>query len=105
MKVKIIKKYYRRSQKGRDPIKFHAVQSGGIGTDVHAVVRLDPILRKHKDLRKAMLNHEEYEITDWGRGCNKAHHHAKRREPVLTRKIGGVSGFWKLVGKREKRKG
>lgn len=103
MKVRIRKTYYKRTQKGRDPIKFHAVQPGGINTDVHAVIKLDPVLRKHKDLRKAMLNHEKYEISDWGRGCTKAHTHAKRREPKLTRNIGGVAGFWKLINRREKR--
>jgi hypothetical protein len=101
MKVKIKKVYYKRSQKGRDPIKFSASQPKGVGTDVHAVVKIDPVLRKHKDLRKAMMRHEEYEIKDWGNGCNKAHYHAKRREPKLTRKIKNVSGFWQEIERRK----
>ena len=105
MKVKVKKVYYKRIQKGRDPIKFEAVQPNGIGEDVHATIKIDPILKKHKDLRKAMLRHEVYEIVDWGRGCNNAHSHAKRKEPKLTRNIGGVSGFWKEIKRREKRKG
>jgi hypothetical protein len=104
MKVKIKKVYYKRSQKGRDPVKFHAVQKGGIGTDIHAVIKLDPVLRRkhNKDLHNAMMGHELYEIKDWGGGCDKAHHHAKHREPKLTRRIGGVSGFWAEIKRREK---
>jgi hypothetical protein len=101
MNVKIKKVYYKRSQRGRDPIKFEAVQPNGIGTDVHAKIKIDPILRRHKDLRKAMLGHEVYEIKDWGRGCDNAHSHAKHREPKLTKNIGGVSGFWKEIKRRE----
>jgi hypothetical protein len=106
VKVKICKVYYKKSQVGRDPIKFHAVQPKGIGTDIKATVKLDPVLRqkRHKDLHKAMMGHELYEIKDWGQGCDKAHHHAKRKEPKLTRKIGGVSGFWQEISRREKRR-
>lgn len=102
MKVTIKKRYYKRSQHGRNPIHFIAEQPKGVGTNVVAVVIIDPVLKQHKDLQQAMLGHEKYEITDWAKGCNKAHHHAKRREPKLTREISGVRGFWKEIERRRK---
>jgi hypothetical protein len=102
MKVHVTKRYYKTTNKKREPISFSANQPRGIGTDVHAVIKIDPILKKHKDLRKAMLKHEVYEITDWGKGCNLAHKHAKHKEPKLTREIGGTKGFWKEIKRRGK---
>ena len=103
MKIKVKKIYYKKSQHGRNPIHFEATQPNGIGTDVKAVIKIDPILRKHhnKDLRQAMMGHELYEIKDWANGCDKAHHHAKRREPKLTKEIGGVTGFWREIKRRQ----
>jgi hypothetical protein len=102
MKVHVTKIYYKNTNRKREPICFTAKQPRGIGTDIHAEIKLDPILKKHKDLRKAMLKHEVYEITDWGNGCNSAHKHAKHKEPKLTREIGGAKGFWKEIKRREK---
>jgi hypothetical protein len=99
MKVKIRKVYYKSIRKGREPARYLAVQPGGLGTEVHAVIRLDPVLKKHKVLRNAIVNHEKYEIYDWGKGCPHAHKHAKHKEPKLTRKM-NVKGFWEYVGKR-----
>jgi len=104
MKVKIRKVYYKNVRHGRDPIHFHAVQPNGVGTDVHAELHIDPILRKHKDLKRAMVNHEKHELMMWGKGHADAHQHAKRKEPKLTRCIGGVNGFWNEIKKREKDK-
>lgn len=103
MKVRICKKYYKRSQFGRNPMQFHAEQSGGIGSDVHAVILIDPVLKKHPDLRKPMLQHEIDELKDWGKGKTGNHRRANRKEPLVTRKLGGVCGFWKEIKKREKR--
>jgi hypothetical protein len=102
MKVTIHKRYYKQSRRGRNPIHFVANQPKGIGTNVVAVIRIDPVLKEHKDLQNAMIGHEKYEITDWAKGCTKAHSHAKRREPKLTRQIGGVKGFWNLIERRQK---
>jgi hypothetical protein len=103
MKVIVREKYYKRSEVGREPAKFHAEQPKGIGTNIHAIVTLDPVLKKHKDLHKAIMKHEVTEIKHWGEGNTGSHHHARRKEPHLTRNIGGVSGFWKEIKRRERR--
>jgi hypothetical protein len=82
-------------------MRFTASQPKGKGTDVHAVILMEPCLKKHKDLREAMLRHEKYEIADWGKGCGKSHHHAKRNEPKLTRNL-TLSKFWREIDRREK---
>lgn len=101
MKVKIKKVYYKRIQKGREPVKFTAKQPKGLNTDVYAVVKIDPILKKYSDLRKPMLRHEKHELVAWGKGHPAPHYHAKSREPKRTRSIGGVSGFWQEIKRRE----
>jgi hypothetical protein len=103
MKVHITKSYYKVSRKGREPAKFHATQKGGLGHDVHAKVKLDPILKKHKDLERGIMKHEKTEIEHWGHGHPASQHVARFKEPKLTRTIGGVSGFWKEIEKRERR--
>lgn len=103
MKVILKKEYYSRSKRGREPIKYHAKQPKGVGTDVFAIVRLDPILRKHKDLQKVLLHHERNELQEWGKGSRGSHSKARRKEPRLTRSIGGVSGFWKEIERRERK--
>ena len=105
MKVRIKKRFYKRSQVGRNPMVFEAKQPKGIHTDIYAVINIDPILRKkkHKDLRDGMLKHEKDEIYDWGKGCDKAHHHAKRKEKKLTRSLKSVDGFWREIKRREKK--
>lgn len=104
MKVYIKTKYYKQSKKGREPAKYHATQKGGVGHDVHATVMLDPVLKKHPDLKKAILKHEQNEIKSWGKGETASHSTSKKKEPALTRNIGGVSGFWSEIKRREKMK-
>jgi len=107
MKVKIKKVYYKRSQHGRNPIHFHAEQPKGVGTNIVAELHIDPILRKksNKDLRQAMVNHEKDEIKAWGNGCSvhEAHHHARRKEAVLTKTLAkkGNKGFWQEIKRRQ----
>ena len=103
MKIHITKTYYKVSRKGREPAKFHAKQPRGLGTDVHAKVMLDPILKKHKDLERGIMRHEREEIEHWGHGHIASHHVARSKEPKLTRNIGGVSGFWKEIDRRNKK--
>jgi len=105
MRIIINKTYYKNSVKGREPIKYSVKQPKGVGTDVHASIKIDPVLKKHKDLRKALLYHEKREISAWGSGKTNAHSLARKREPKLTKNIGGVSGFWKEIGRREKLNG
>ncbi|KKL86535.1 hypothetical protein LCGC14_1943760 [marine sediment metagenome] len=102
MKLYIKKKYYKRSRKGREPVSYHAKQPKGVGTDVHATLYLDPVLKKHRDLRKGLIRHEKEELKAWGRGKSGGHTIARRKEPKLTRDIGGVSGFWKEIERRKR---
>ena len=102
MKLHIKKKYYSRVRWGEQPIKFRISQPKGIGTDVYCVIYLDPILKRHKDLREALLKHEIEEITDWAKGGKGSHSKARRSEPVIIRNLGGVSGFWREVKRRER---
>lgn len=103
MKLHLKKRYYKRSQKGREPVKYKVRQPRGVGTDIYGEIRIDPVLRKkkHSDLKRALLGHEIREIKDWGRGYAGGHTRARIHEPRLTRGMGGVSGFWKEVKRRE----
>ena len=47
------------------------------------------------------MKHEKEEIEHWGHGHPASHHVARFHEPKLTRTIGGVSGFWKEIEKRQ----
>lgn len=102
MKLKIRKKYLKNSRSRKSPIHFRASQPDGECTDVHAIIVLDPVLRKHADLRKPMIKHEVDEIRHWGEGhhCHHAHIHAKSREPKLTRNM-SVNSFWSEVKRRK----
>lgn len=100
VRVKLTKRYYKRSRPGEEPIKYKAKQPGGVGSTVHATIHLDPVLKKHPDLRKAMISHEINEIKDWASGKTGSHKKARKKEPKLTRNIGGVSGFWKEIRRR-----
>lgn len=97
MKFQITEAYYKTSKKGRPPAIFHAVQHGD---NIKAKVRLDPVLKKHKDLLRGVLKHEREEIKAWGNGHHAPHLHARSKEPHVTRKLGGVSGFWKEIERR-----
>ena len=102
MKVKIRKRYLKNSRSGKSPIHFRAVQPKGENTDVHAIIILDPVLKKHADLRKPMIKHEVDEIRHWGEGnhCKHSHKHAKNREPKLTRDM-SVNSFWQEIKRRK----
>ena len=103
MKLYLKKKYYKRSKVGRDPITFSIKQPGGVNTNIYGEVKIDPVLRKkrNRDLKKALLKHETDEIKAWGKGGKSAHTRAKSKEPKLTKEIGGVSGFWREIKRRE----
>ena len=101
MKVYVTKRYYKRSRPGEEPIKYSAKQKR-VGADVHAKVMMDPVLKEHDDLRRALLRHELSEIRSWGRGESNAHSKARKKEPKAIRNIGGVSGFWREIRRREK---
>ena len=102
VKVIIERSYYARTRPGQEPIRFHARQPGGIGKPVHLEIKEDPVLRRHKDLQRALEAHEVHEARYWGEGKSNAHSLAKKHEPEMSKRIGGVSGFWKEVKRREK---
>jgi hypothetical protein len=104
MKLHLKRKYYKHTKSGREPIRFHVTQPEGIGTDIYGTIWLDPVLRKraNADLRKALIKHETDEIKAWGRGKSGVHTKAKSKEPKLIREIGGVSGFWREIERRNK---
>jgi len=102
MKLHIRKQYYKNIRRGEEPCKYTAVQPKGKGTDVHAVIKLDPILKKSylKPVKDAMIRHEMNEIMWWAKGGNAPHQRANRMEPALTRKkLKGVKGFWQYCEK------
>ena len=103
MKLALKRRYYTTSRRGREPIRYHVRQPKGVGTTVHGVIYMDPVLRRHSnaDLRKALVGHEVREIRAWGAGKLASHSKARNQEPALTKKIGGVSGFWKEISRRE----
>lgn len=98
--------YYKRTRKGGEPCKYVATQPNGVNTDVYATIKLDPILRKKKlkPIRDGMMKHEINEITRWGKGAEHSHRISNSQEPLASRKVGGVAGFWKKVDEM-KRKG
>lgn len=102
--LKIKKVYYSRVRWGEQPIRFTAKQPKGVGTTVYATIYLDPILKHHPDLRNALLKHEIAELKAWGAGSTRAHTIGKSKESKLLRQIGGVSGFWREIKRREVRR-
>ena len=103
MKLYITKKYYKTSIRGREPIRYKARQKK-VGTDIHATIRMDPVLKKYPDLRKVLLQHEKTEIREWGKGKTGGHRAAVKKEPKILRKIGGVSGLWREIKRRERKR-
>lgn len=101
--LKITYKYYKHIRRGEEPIRYTARQPKGVGTTVFATIYLDPILKKHPDLKRALVKHEVAEIKTWAVGKTGSHTRARGQEPALTREIGGVSGFWKEIKRRESR--
>ena len=99
--LKITYKYYKHVRRGEEPIRYTVKQPKGVGTAAFATIYLDPILKKHPDLQRALLKHEINEIKAWATGKVGVHIKARGKEPALTRKIGGVSGFWEEIKRRE----
>jgi len=97
MKISIEESYYKRSRRGKSPASFHAVQHGD---NIKAKVKLDPVLKKHRDLLRGVRKHEREEITAWGKGHHAPHLHARSKEPRITRELGGIKGFWREIDRR-----
>lgn len=99
MVLKATVSYYKRSNKQRPPATYRAKRKGG---KVVADIKLDPILKKHKDLRRGVLKHEKDEIRAWARGNTAPHRYASKREPRVTHRLGGERGFWREIERRER---
>jgi len=99
--LKITYKYYKHVRRGEEPIRYTVRQPEGVGTTAYVTIYLDPILKKHPDLKRALVKHEIDEIKAWAMEKTGSHAKARHREPALTRNIGGVSGFWKEIKRRE----
>lgn len=101
MKIHIKKKYYKNVRRGKSPCKFTASQPKGIGTDVYATLKVDPILKnkKLKKIKDGILMHEINELKTWGKGRCKPHISANRLEPEPSKVLGGTKGFWKFCKK------
>ncbi len=104
MRLHVRKLYYKRDDKKESPARYSAKQPRGVGTDVYATIKMMPILRKYKDLRKGILKHEVEEIKAWGKGSTRAHRIANGKEPAVTKRLGGERGFWREITRREKGK-
>ena len=101
MRVKAKTSYYKRSRRGKSPATYRARQPRGIGTTVHADIKLDPVLRKMPKERRLIMLHEQREIRNWGKGMSRDK--ASRLAERATRKddhFDTSREFWGLVGKR-----
>ena len=95
MKIYVVKRYNKRS--GGKPIESRYEQPRGVGSDIHAEIRLDPSLKKHPDLRRALIRDEKNKIREWGRG----NAFKKAKTPRLLRDIGGVKNVRDEIKRRE----
>uniref|UniRef100_A0A6M3ID33 Uncharacterized protein n=1 Tax=viral metagenome TaxID=1070528 RepID=A0A6M3ID33_9ZZZZ len=104
------------TQRNVEPASFHAEQkgtncSGRPYKDLRdcktvktkATISLDPILKKHPDLQKAVLKHELDEICSWAQGDTAPHKHAREKEVGIPK--GGATGFYKEIKRRSKAAG
>jgi hypothetical protein len=71
-------------------------RSSGVVTE--ATIYKDPILKKHPDFHRAILNHELTEIKARGQGLslNKAHKIARSKEPKLTKNL-SLKQMWDKI--------
>lgn len=103
MKLEKINKvvWYKKSRPGQEPVRYVAQKIGQ--KNVYVTLYADPVLKKkkNKDLKKALFTHEIREAMLWSRGSTHAHTEARKAEPNETEHIGGVSGFWKEVKRRD----
>ena len=100
--IKLTEKYYKQSRTGRDPIKLHMSQRCPC-TDVNLTVTMDPVLKKHPDLKADLIQHEINEAKCWGKGETGCHRKASQQDSKLLKNIGGVTGFWREIAKRKKK--
>jgi len=97
-------KYYKNSSRYRSPATFNAVEPQGVGGDIYAVIKEDPILKRkrERDLKRAVERHEKDEIHAWGKGSFFPHQVAKGRETNLTKEMQTPQDFWREVDRRER---
>jgi hypothetical protein len=92
--------YNKRSNRKKSPATYTARQNS-VGGNVRAIVRLDPILKGHSDLRRLVKNHEKKEIEHWASGnpTHVAHNEAlKNHQHVKDGKE-----LWKIIDRRNRK--
>jgi len=99
MKVSYRIHYSEDKRRNVSPARYTAQRKGDW---VIAHITLHPVLRKYSGLRRGVLGHEMDEIAAWARGNTASHRYANDHEPKVTKKLGGVKGFWKEITRREK---
>ena len=105
MKVKTTVSYYKRKRRGKSPATYKARQPRGVGTTVHAKIRLDPTLKSNPDLQRLILKHEKRELRAWGKGKTRPVAHRKAQR--ATRRddhFDTPSEYWRLIAKRKKKR-
>lgn len=98
---KIIKKYYKRSRRGEPVIMYHAKDTNGdfkLDKKDKVIVKIDPALKKRKDIERSLMKHEKTELMLRARGVNlnKAHRIARSKESKLTRNK-SLSDIWGML--------
>jgi hypothetical protein len=96
MKIKTKVSYYERQRTGKSPATYHATQPNGVGTTVHAKIKLDPSLKNRPSIRKLVVLHEKNEIKAWGQGKPKPHAVAKKATK-RDNKFDSNSEYWRLI--------
>ncbi len=104
LKIYARKRYYKGSRRGKSPSTYRVTQPCGVGSSIHGTIYLAPVLKRHKDLRAGVLKHELGEIRAWGGGTTNAHTIGSSKEPKVTKRLGGVKGFWEEIDRRERAK-
>lgn len=102
MKIKKKILYYKRKRPNKSPATYHASQRYGVGTDIKATIKLDPILKDRPKERRIIINHEMEEIRNWGKGLKRRKAHKKAQRTKKDNYIDTPKEFWNII-KRGKR--
>ncbi len=104
MRIKTSVSYYKGERRGKSPAIYKANQPRGIGTTVHAKIKLDPSLKRNPDLRKYVLLHERDEIKAWGMGKPKqTAHKIARKATTKDDRFDSATEYWRILKRREGR--
>lgn len=96
--VRIKERYFKRTRRGKTPIKYTARGYASNNKVDEVVIYKDPALKKHPKLERAMMSHERTEIRLRSKGMlePKAHKIAMSKEPKLIRHK-SLKQLWKML--------